>query len=51
MSSSPAFRSASHDSERRSDGRALTVAYTIYSIRLNAISQEVLVSLERTLNR
>lgn len=28
----------------------LTVAYTIYSIRLNAITQEVLVSLERILN-
>ncbi|WP_338494884.1 type IVB secretion system protein IcmH/DotU [Pseudomonas trivialis] len=28
----------------------LTVAYTIYTIRLNAITQEVLVSLERILN-
>ena len=27
----------------------LTVAYTIYSIRLNTISQQVLVSLERIL--
>ena len=28
----------------------LTVAYTIYSIRLNAITQQVLVSLERVLH-
>jgi type VI protein secretion system component VasF len=28
----------------------LAVAYTIYTIRLNAITQEVLVSLERILN-
>jgi len=28
----------------------LTVAYTIYSIRLNTITQQVLVSLERMLH-